>query len=385
VTPPFGEKEALFTKRLLHKLNLKKRSDLYIVRHAHKQGLVVSPPGPIGLLRMCMENQMMQERIPAKLYSYTSKITYNEEEQGYDQHHVVKSETIGDTSPVRDAEHILLGVQILKEVGFHNITVHINSLGSEECKERYYEKMMNELPEDLHYICEDYKNDPVKMFMVLQEAIQDREDISIPQLIDNLTEECYEHFKRVLEFLDFLEIPYKLNPKLDSVAGFAHKTIFEITADDVESPLIRGGRHDNVFQEFVDEEDEETPIGAVGMEVQMDTLFKALAPRQQFTDQKETKEIFVAAIGHEGQKYALRLVSQVREEGLAVTERLGKRRLKDQLNDAKEEGIELVVIAGRKEALEQTVIIRHRSSENQEIVNEDQLIPFLYQKLTRET
>jgi len=381
VTVPFGEKEAFFTKKLLQKLNLQRRSDLYIVRRSHKQGLVVSPPGPIGLLRLCTQHELLDSRTPSKLYTYTSTLSYDDEAQDYEQHHVVKSETIGDASAVRDAEQIMIAQNVLKELGFHSITVHINSLGSEECKERYYEKILQEIPEELHEICEQYRNDPVKMFICLQERLSEREDINLPQLIDNLTDTCYEHFKEVLEFLDTLEIPYQLTPQLESKTGFAHKTIFEITGED-GSVLVRGGRHDDLLTEFQAEAEQEEPItGSVGMELKVDRIVRTLAAREEFQDPERKREIFVAGVGQEGQKYALTLVSQVREEGLSVTERLGKKRLKDQLVDAREEGIELIVIAGRKEALDRSVIIRHRSSENQETVDVEQFIPFLYQKL----
>ncbi len=386
VTVPFGEKEALFTKRLLQKLNLERKSDLYIVRRSHKQGLVVSPPGPIGLLRLCMENDLLQERNPAKLYTYTSTLTYDEELGDYEQHHVMKSETIGDTSPVRDAEQIMVAKKMLAELGITNTTVRINSLGSEKCKERYYEKLLREIPEELHDICERYRNDPVKMFMCLQEGVSQREDINLPQLIDNLTESCYEHFKQVLEFLDTLEIPYQLDPHLESKTGFAYKTVFEIVADD-GSVLVRGGRHDDLLTEFQTVPEEETeeevvPVeGAVGMEIKIDRLVRLLAAREDFRKPGRTPDIFVAGVGQEGQKYALTLLAQVRDEGLAVTEQLGKKRLKEQLAFAREEGIELMVIAGRKEALDGSVIIRHRSNENQETVDAERFIPFLYQKL----
>ena len=74
-----------------------------------------------------------------------------------------------------------------------------------------------------------------------------------PQIIDHLCEDCHNHFKGVLEYLDELEIPYILNSHLFRGLDYYTKTVFEIWPDDAEGrqiALAGGGRYDKLVKLF---------------------------------------------------------------------------------------------------------------------------------------
>ena len=67
-------------------------------------------------------------------------------------------------------------------------------------------------------------------------------------MIDHLCEECHNHFKEVLEFLDEIELSYSLNPHLVRGLDYYTKTVFEISQQSPEGKsqgsLVGGGRYD---------------------------------------------------------------------------------------------------------------------------------------------
>lgn len=72
-----------------------------------------------------------------------------------------------------------------------------------------------------------------------------------PQSLDYLDEESRNHFKRLLEYLDELELPYTINTRLVRGLDYYTKTVFEIWSTDKEGKkysLGGGGRYDGLIQ-----------------------------------------------------------------------------------------------------------------------------------------
>ena len=73
-----------------------------------------------------------------------------------------------------------------------------------------------------------------------------------PQIIDHLCQECHDHFKSVLEYLDELELPYTLNPHLVRGLDYYTRTVFEIWSEGEENfrgSLAGGGRYDYLVEQ----------------------------------------------------------------------------------------------------------------------------------------
>lgn len=380
---PLTEKEDLFTKDLLESLHIIDKNELFTVRKKGKNSLVLSAPGPVSLIRTAIEQGLVSEDVPAKLYHYGMSLVDEDNDDATDpkQFHVFKIECIGDSAPVRDAEIILTAYRILEDLGLKNLVVNINSLGTKASRQEYYTELCNRAGKRFANLCERYSADPIQLYSELQ-AQSTEMNIALPFIVDHLDEVSAAHFKVVLEFLDTLEVPYEMNPMLRGSLGFNESVYFEIVSqDNPDVVLVRGGRHDSIYSQLGGEGEH---IGSVGMEIYVDTVLARIWKSKQVKLSKETPQVFVASIGQEGQKTALKILSQIQKKGLGVKESFGIQSLKQQLSKAKKVSAPITLIIGRKESIDGTVILRDRFSDNQETVPLDRLLTVIEEKLAED-
>ena len=119
----------------------------------------------------------------------------------------------------------------MKEVGFKNIMVNINSIGDKECRPAYKKELVNYYRKKFNYLCKDckrkLKDNPLRLLDCKEPGCVELK-AQAPQMIEHLCDACKTHFKSVLEFLDEGQIPYLLDNYL--VRGFDYygRTVFEI-------------------------------------------------------------------------------------------------------------------------------------------------------------
>jgi histidyl-tRNA synthetase len=203
-----------------------------------------------------------------------------------------------------------------------------------------------------------------------------------PQMIDHLCEQCNNHFKEVLEFLDELEIPYQLDPYLVRGIDYYTKTVFEFVheSDDGkrQGSLGGGGRYDNLLK-LIGNRDIPACGGACGVERVINLLkFKKLK-----IEQEQSVLVFIAQLGQEAKKKSLKITEEFRKEKIKVGESLGKDSLKSQLARADKLGARFTLIIGQKEALEGEVIIRDMVSGRQDVVKIDKVVSEVKKKLKK--
>jgi histidyl-tRNA synthetase len=135
------------------------------------------------------------------------------------------------------------------------------------------------------------------------------------------------------EFLETLDIPYELDSRLSGSIGFNEGVYFEIRSQDNPNiVLVRGGRHNELFALLGGDK----KIGSVGIEIYVDALVYIVGQMQKESlIEKKKPDIFVASIGPEGQKSALKILSLIQKHGLGVKESFGIKSLKQQLLKAK--------------------------------------------------
>ena len=374
------EKEDTFSKKILEALNLPDKHQLLTIRKRNKDSLVMTPPGPVSLLRSALEQEIIDPEDPLKVYHYGVALVDEDNDDATEpfQFHVFKVESIGDLSPVRDAEMILTMYRLLEELGLKNLVININSLGTKECRESYYNEMCSRAGKRYSNICQRYRNDPIRLYAELQSQVTEM-NLSLPLIVDHLAPVPAVHFKATLEFLDTLEMPYVMNPTMRGSYGFNDTTYFEIVSqDEPEIVLARGGRHNVLLQEMGGS----LECGAVGAEIYVDTILKRIWKEKQVKIKKAKAQVFIASIGQEGQKNALKILSLMQKQGVEVVDGFGIKSLKEQIAKSKKHKAPITIIIGRKEALDGTVILRDKMSDNQETVPIDKLLGIIQQKLS---
>lgn len=357
--------------------------------------LTLRPEFTPGVIRAYIEHGMNSWMQPVKLYSVGPVFRYEHPQSGrYRQFHQLNLEVIGEDSPVVDAQMIQIFYNILKDLKLKNIVVEINSIGDNQCRPYYKKLLVNYFRSRESSLCSDcrrrMRENPLRVLDCKEEKCQ-RIVSQAPQIIDHLCEECKNHFKGVLEFLDEIEFPYTLNPYLVRGLDYYTKTVFEIFGENSQkeekgegeaskertsrNALVAGGRYD-VLVKLLGGPDVKAVGAAMGMERVMMQMGEIAKPSKSAVPQ-----VFLAQLGNLGKRKGLKLLEEFRKARIQAAESFGRDSLKAQLKTADKLGVQFTLILGQKEALEGSIIIRDMKTGNQESVKLEKTVKEIEKRL----
>jgi histidyl-tRNA synthetase len=361
--------------------------EMYLLKTKGGDQLALRPEGTAGVARAYISNGLWNNAQPVKLWYFDPLFRHERPQAGrYRQHYQIGFETLGVKDPAIDAELILAGFNIFKDLGT-SIEVHINSLGTEEERVRYKAELTNYYRSKRSYLCEDCRQrllkNPLRLLDCKEEQCQPVKE-NAPQIIDWLGEESKSYFMKVLEYLDELSVPYVLTPTLVRGLDYYSHTIFEfvgiIGEDRTTFSLGGGGRYDTLIEELGGKS---TPAAGVGIGVERAILYlKEFENHHKVSLVKDvTYDVFFAQLGEDAKRHGLKLIDQLRGSGLKVCSHFFKNSLKVQLEQANSLHINYVLILGQKEVQDKSIIIRDMESGVQEIVDQKKLEQILKKKL----
>lgn len=368
------------------------QKQMYNLRTKGGDNLSLRPEFTPGVIRAYIEHGMKNLPQPVKFYSFGPLFRYEHSQAGRQrQFHQFNIEVVGEGDPVIDAQIIQIFYNILNELKLKNLIVEINSIGDPQCRAYYKKVLTSFLKHKESLLCPDCrrraKENPLRVLDCKEEKCQ-KIASQAPQIIDHLCEDCHRHFKGVLEFLDEIELPYRLNPYLVRGLDYYTKTVFEIYADDgqkgednkpvARTALVGGGRYDNLVK-LLGGENTFAGGGAMGME----RVVIAMKNRDIKIVKSEEKSIFLAQIGSMAKRKGLKLLEEFRKAKIQVGESFGKDSLKVQLKLADKMNAKYTLLLGQKEALEGSIIIRNMENGKQENVKLESAVKEMQKRLKK--
>jgi histidyl-tRNA synthetase len=361
--------------------------EMYTFEDRDGTRVALRPEGTAGVVRAYLSNGMWNMAQPVKLWYLSSMFRHDRPQAGrYREHFQAGFETFGIKDPAIDAELILVGFNIFKDLGVP-VEVHINSLGTEDERMRYKAELVNYYRSKRSYLCEDCRQrllkNPLRLLDCKEEQCQPVKE-GAPQIIDWLTGESKGYFMKVLEFLDELSIPYVLTPTLVRGLDYYSHTIFEFVGilgeERTTFSLGGGGRYDSLLEQL---SGKVIPAAGIGIGVERTILYiKEYEERNKVSLVADKNyDIFFAELGEEAKRHGLKIINELRECGIKIACQLFKNSLKNQLEQANSLHINYVLILGQKEVQDKTIIIRDMESGVQEIVDQKKLKQILKRKL----
>ncbi len=345
------------------------------------------PEGTAGVVRAYVENGMSKWSQPVKLYYTGSMFRYEKPQAGrYREHHQFGCEIFGSESSVIDAQVIYLAWKIFQKIGIKNISIQINSIGCEECRNSYKKLLVDYYEMKMSKLCIDCKKRLIKNPMRLLDCKEDKcmqVSSSAPQIIDYLCEDCHDHFKDVLEFLDELELPYVLNPNLVRGLDYYTRTVFEIWSNGEDSESRQssfggGGRYDSLVRHLGGED---TP--AIGFSFGIERVAEKILKDGFSSKTKLTKKVFLIQLGNAARKKVLKLFDKLIDSNISTGESIGRGSIKSQLKMANKLNSKIALIIGQKEAIDNTVIVRDMESGMQEIITMEKVVTEVKRRLKK--
>lgn len=345
--------------------------------------VALRPEFTAGICRSYIQNGMNVMSKPVKLFAIGPVYRYDRPQEGrYREHYQVNFDAFGEQDPILDAQMIQIAHRIIQNLGIKAVQIQVNSIGCPVCRKDYRELLNSYLESKKNKLCQDCKrrmeNNPLRVLDCKEDKCA-QVAAGAPQSIDHLCEECRVHFKTLLEYLDELDLPYIINPRLVRGLDYYTKTVFEVWSGMEEgrkSSLGGGGRYDGLIKMMGGED---TP--AVGFAFGVERLILEMKRVQAKPYKPPKPKVFLAQLGNLAKKKSLRLLSELEKNGILVAESFGRGSLKSQLKVANRLGVEITLILGQKETLDKTVIVKNMTTGVQETVSMDKLVDLIKKKL----
>ncbi len=334
------------------------------------------PEMTAGLARAYIQHGMSVLPKPIRLFSTGPLYRYERPQEGrYREHFQANFDVFGEEDPILDAQMIHLAQRVVSQLGLKHIEFRINSIGTAESRREYEKILVRHLEFQKQKLCQNCRDRLVTNPLRILDCKEDKcvqLTQSAPQFMDHLDQDSKDHFKRLQEYLNELEITYIVTPQLVRGLDYYTRTVFEIYSTDGEgkkTALGGGGRYDRLVQLLGGEE---TP--AIGFGLGMDRLVIEMQRLHVKLYQESKPKVFLAQLGDLAKKKSLRLFSELQKNGILVAESFGRGSLKSQMRVANRLGVEVALILGQKEALDETVILKDMVSGTQETVTQDKLV-----------
>ena len=360
IETPILEDAELFTKGIGLATDIVQK-EMFLLRTKGGDYLALRPEGTAPVVRAYLQHGMQSLSQPVKLWYFSQFFRYEHPQAGrFRQFWQFGFEILGEQNPALDGQVILILYNILKELGFENIVIKINSIGDSFCRPYYKKSLVSYLKHRAYALCQDckrrLKENPLRILDCKEDKC--RQIIAqAPQILNYLCEGCKNHLKSVLEFLDELQLPYNLDPYLVRGLDYYTKTVFEIFEESEKGraigALAGGGRYDNLAKILGGEE-----IPGVGGASGVERIIELMREKQIKLPREKRAKIFIAQIGELAKKKSLKIIDEFRKEKIPIYESIGKDSLKSQMKLADKLGVKYVLIFGQQEALNNEILLR---------------------------
>jgi histidyl-tRNA synthetase len=386
ITTPLMEYGQIFSKAIGEETDIIAK-EMYYLKSNDDHAIALRPEGTAGVVRAYYEHGLFTEPSPLRLFYYGPMFRHERPQKGrLRQFHQFGVESIGENAASEDALSILLGKQILDRVGLPNrsYSIVINSIGCPLCRPKYIKKLasfIRGLKKDS--ICEDCARranvNPLRLFDCKNPHCQSQYT-NAPTPLDFLCNECKQHFKELLEYLEETKIEFTVNDRLVRGLDYYTRTVFEFVSSIGDSrglAIIAGGRYDNLVSLFG-----KRSAPAIGFGMGIERFLQIMADAKISFPKTDTPEVFVVQLGESARRKSFSLIQQLVAGNISISSAISKDGLKSQLRAADRSGAHFAIIIGQREIIDKTIILKDLKSGGQETVDIQQCTAVIKDRLS---
>ncbi len=326
------------------------QKEMYSVTATGDAQFTLRPEGTAGVMRAMLENGIVNEGFPQKVYYILSCFRHEKPQAGrLREFHQFGVEMVGSADPRADAEVISLAKSLIDRVGLRNIQLNINSIGCPNCRADYHRALKEYFSARREELCDTCKDrlekNPMRILDCKSPVCQSIA-AGAPVIIDYLCDDCNEHFKGLQDNLSVMGIDFEINPKIVRGLDYYTRTVFEFITTDIgaQGTVCGGGRYDGLIEELGGQK---TPSLGFGMGLER----LILTMEKQGCDFMEPKtcDLYIASMGQAASQRAMAMAMELRDEGYFVEYDLIGRGIKPQMKYADKIGSKFVLVLGDNE------------------------------------
>ena len=344
IRTPILEETQLFARGVGQETDIVSK-EMYTFEDRDGSSLTLRPENTASVIRAYIEHRLDQRPGVQKLYYIGPMFRRERPQKGrYRQFFQIGAEAIGSESPFVDAEVIEMVVEMLTRAGLNGFTLLINSVGDQNCRPRFIEKLREALRPVAPSLCSDCRRraetNPLRVLdckVPEDQAAIDR----LPSILDNLCDICEPHFAAVQGYLRERSIGFEVRPRLVRGLDYYMRTTFEVTHGNLgaQNSVLGGGRYDGLAESL----GSNVHSPGIGFSIGEDRLVMTV---DQTTD--AALDVFLAPLGDAAVHHAGGLARELRRAGISV-EVLAGGKLKRAMELANKTGARYALILGDDE------------------------------------
>jgi histidyl-tRNA synthetase len=218
--------------------------------------LTLRPENTAAVCRAYVQHGMQTWPQPVRLFYIGPQFRYERPQKGrYRQFHQIGAEYLGRYTPEADIEVLALLDLFFQELGFADRKVLVNTVGDAESREEFKSRLVEYLVPRAGDLGEDsqrrLQTNPLR---ILDTKIPGEKAIlaGAPSLRDCLSAGSRDHFQRVLQGLESLDIRYEVSAHLVRGLDYYTDTVFEIVSPELgaQDALCGGGAYEKLVEEL---------------------------------------------------------------------------------------------------------------------------------------
>ena len=274
-TPIFEETE-LFARGVGESTDIVGK-EMYTFTDKGERSLTLRPESTAAVCRAYVEHGMQSLPQPVRLFYIGPQFRYERPQKGrFRQFHQIGAELLGGRGAESDSEILLMLVRFLRELGFSDLKVLINTVGDAESRLAYREALRDHLLPMKESLSEDSRRrletNPLRI-LDTKGAEEQALLAFAPRLEGSLTPAAAAHFERVLAAMDAFGLAYSVEPKLVRGLDYYTNTVFEIVSEGLgaQNAICGGGAYEGLVEELGG-----PPTYGVGFAIGEDRLLEVL-------------------------------------------------------------------------------------------------------------
>jgi len=382
IRTPIVEKTETFTRAIGAVTDIVEK-EMYTWQDLGGDSLTLRPEGTAGCVRLMIEHNLPREGIQ-KVFYQGPMFRHERPQKGrYRQFHQVGVEIFGATDAKIDAELIAMTAQLWQRLGLKNVTLEVNSLGSNETRKEYKELLYSYFSKHKSELDEDsLRRLEANPLRILDSKNTDMTTLiaNAPKMIEHLDDDSEKHFAEFTSYLDCLGIDYTINPRLVRGLDYYNRTVFEWISNDLgaQGTICAGGRYDGLVEQMGGK-----PTPGVGFAMGLERLMLLINEQPESLTQQISSLYFVA-LGEQAQQASMRICNDIHQElpDVIVINDISMGSLKSQMKKADKSNSDFALILGEEEINNNQISIKPLKGQgDQQLISLEGIIAHLQEIL----
>lgn len=358
IRTPVVEKTDTFCRAIGQATDIVEK-EMYTWTDSNGDLLSLRPENTAGVVRAMIEHNLPREGIQKVFYQGAMFRRERPQKGRYRQFHQIGAEVFGANSAKIDAELIAITHSLWQHLGLKNLTLEINTLGSNEARANYREVLVGYFTKHKTQLDEDstrrLETNPLRILDSKNPDLQALIEAA-PKLMEYLDEASAEHFEQFKAYLGCMDIPYVINTRLVRGLDYYNRSIFEWTTTDLgaQGTICAGGRYDGLVEKMGGK-----ACPAIGFALGLERLILLLKTQNLSTSNAATS-VYIVALGEAAQLKSLQIAEQLHKTlpRLILYNDITMGSFKSQFKKADKAGADFAIILGEEEINDNQISIK---------------------------